>query len=293
MSNMMRAVVTFFAAVLIVVMAVPVMGALIPVNNTSIDSLRSQGYVIYTDPTHDTTRAGRTYYTYAVDAGFNTTAIHDTILASNYTDICLAAYQWTLTSNFTPVQAEIIWIRSHLPAANIIILESSTTTRTGYDDDSVYRRYESWSSRNTKLATLYSCGVDMYIIDASEQHFSSPSDTTAFFTYLNKLCINNGLKFAVYDGDAFQDVLYFTILQTNKIYTFSDIYINAPTYLRSSCNWTYPYIVTQYWLGAGGWQFNSAEDITSGNNLLIGKNVYANLVNTYDYNGTMPVWAYR
>ena len=235
-----------------------------------------------------------TFYAYRVDFNFNLSFIHEQIKTSGIQNIAIGAYQWTLRDNFNLVLDEIQWFKLSGLKGKVWVIEYDTTTRTGYDYDGIYRRYHPWSQREKILEILGSKGVDLFLIDVGESHFSSSSDVNAFLIMLNSIAQRYSVKFGFYDGDGLVDIVDFDLMKKEAVLVWSDIYLDENgAYLRSKCSWNYPYLVTLFWLGQSSWQFNEANDILLGSKLLSTKTYYGNVIETADYNGIMPSWVYN
>lgn len=235
-------------------------------------------------------------YSYKMDEGFDSEAIHARILEIGIRDIAIGAGLYSIVHNrdivIQPLLDEIEWVKRVAHAKTIWVIDYNESTRMGYEPDGVYRYCRYWDRRVEAMEKLGKAGVDYFIIDVGVMHYPAPSDITTYLLALQNVCEKYGMKFGVYDGDGVGDVLDFKMLEWAGIYIWSDIYISGDSaYLRSSCGWGYPYLVTLNYMGPGSWQFNELADFQVAKDLMSQNNFTGyNIIETYHYEGVLPDW---
>ena len=237
----------------------------------------------------------RNVYAYFMDE-FDTEAIHDRIIETGIRDIAIEVQLYNIIDNkgnpavtIDQLQAEIDWAKKVAKGnGSVGLVVYNESTRVGYDFDGVYRYYRDWEQRLPVMEAIAASGIDYYLLDLGEFHYSSSKDMTTYLLAMKGLL--GDIDFGVYDGDAAKHMLDYEVLEQAGIYIWSDIYANG-TGLQTEAGWDYPYLMTCCWMGEKYHQFNDAGDFQLARDLMIENDFEGyNIIETYYYEGILPEW---
>ena len=227
-------------------------------------------------------------------------ATHARIIETGFRDLCIGVRLRHLIEidgepqiTIEEMLQEIDWAKKVAKGnGSVGVMVYNETTRVGIDVDGIDRYYRSWEQRIPVMEAIASSGIDYYLIDSGESHYSSYKDITTFL--LAQRGILEGISYGAYDGDGFCNLLDYNLLGELGFLICSDIYMNWSTdtaYLRSPCGWGYDNLITHCWLSRVKIIYNR-QALDAVHRLLNEQGFTGyNLLSTYGFEGIMPDWA--